>query len=242
MSRTFGMAPNNIIHLIKYINWEKYKTLQIFSIFHRTCNRFISRKRDIFINLIPLWFDASSIFKSTNLFAPIHFVGSFDLFTLSFFMNLYRDEWIKSIHLEWRTWIMGFWFGSGFINDWKSCATLNTKCIKINTRLSSRYSLIHLYWAVETISLLPLNPERVVTVLRKYSFRLSNCSVSFTITLSRKIFSSTRRIFKEKVKVNRHLIKLNNVIYFLCQFTESVVCRMNGACYQIYKGCAVLSL
>ena len=39
---TFGKAPNNIIYLIKHVNWEKYKTLKIFSIFHRTYNRFIS--------------------------------------------------------------------------------------------------------------------------------------------------------------------------------------------------------
>ena len=82
---------------------------------------------------------------------------------------------------------MGFWFCSGFINDWKSCATLTTKWIKINLSLSVRYSLIHIYRAVEVIPLFPLNPGRVGSVLRKYSFRLSYCSISFTKNLSRLI-------------------------------------------------------
>ena len=127
-----------------------------------------------------LWFDASSRFKSTNLFAPICFVCSFDLIILSFFINLWSNQRIKSIHLEWRTWIMGFWICSSFVKDLKSCATLTTKCIKVNTHLSVRYSLIRLYRAVEVIPLFSLNPGKVGSVLRKYYFRLSNCSISFT--------------------------------------------------------------
>ena len=102
-------------------------------------------------------------------------------------MNLWDNEWIRSIYLEWRTWIMGFWFCSGFINDWKSYATLTTKCIKISTRLSVKYSLIRLYQAVEANPLFPPNPGRAWSVLRKYYFRLLNCSVSSNKTLSRLI-------------------------------------------------------
>ena len=40
---------------------------------------------------------------------------------------------------------------------------------------------------MKAIPLFPLNPGRVENVLRKYSFRLSNCSISCTKTLSRLI-------------------------------------------------------
>ena len=91
---------------------------------------------------------------------------------------------------------MGFWLCSDFINNWKTCATLTTRCIKINTRLSVRYSLIQLYLAVEAIPIFPLNAGRVRSVLRKYSFRLSNCSISFTKTLSRLIHREVQCFFK----------------------------------------------
>ena len=109
------------------------------------------KKKGIFVNLINLmiWciiFIQVNRFVCTNPFRWLLWAHHVLLF-----MNLWSNEWIRSINFGQRTWIMGFWFCSDFMNDWKSCATLTTKCIKINTSLSVRYFLIHLYWAVEVI-------------------------------------------------------------------------------------------
>ena len=79
------------------MNWEKYETPQIFSIFQSTCNSYISRKKDIQINLIKLkiWsviYIQVNQFVCTNPFSwplwPNHFVN--------FHKSL--EQWMDLVH------------------------------------------------------------------------------------------------------------------------------------------------
>ena len=55
---------------------------------------------------------------------------------------------------------------------------------------------MRLYLAVDAIPVLPLKPRSLGREVRKYSFRLLNCSINLTNTLSKLIHLEVQCLFK----------------------------------------------